>query len=140
MQSAMTIGRLAAAAGVGIETIRYYQRRGLLSTPSLPAGGRRHYSLSVLQQIIFIRRAQELGFTLDEIKGLLAIDGRNCKAGQTFARGKIAELKVRVNELNRMLRMLKKLEKLCEANRASDCPFVRALNGRTTALARKTKT
>ena len=75
MRKGMTIGQLAAAAGVGVETIRYYQRLGILATPAKPFGGQRRYFDATLKQIAFIRRAQHLGFTLEEINGLMAIDG-----------------------------------------------------------------
>src|SRR5688572_7473329 len=71
MQEAMTIGRLAKLAGVNVETVRYYQRRGLLREPSKPAGGQRRYAPAVAQQIGFIRRAQQLGFSLEEVKSLM---------------------------------------------------------------------
>ena len=67
----MTIGRLAKEAGVNVETVRYYQRRGLLEEPQKPAGGHRRYQQSTLDRIAFIRRAQALGFSLAEIESLL---------------------------------------------------------------------
>ena len=73
MSETMTIGRLAKAAGVNVETIRYYQRRGLLLEPRKPPGGHRRYSSTVLRQVAFIRSAQQLGFTLEEIGKLLEI-------------------------------------------------------------------
>lgn len=128
-QAMMTIGRLATAAGVGVETIRYYQRRELLPIPSVPAGGRRKYSVVALQQIAFIKRAQDLGFTLDEIKELMRMrDGSRCRDGRDFARRKIAELRVRVSELERMLGSLDALVGLCNANKGAPCPFIEALN------------
>ena len=70
----VTIGQLASAASVSVETVRYYQRRGLLSEPSKPLGGHRHYPTSATRRLLFIRRAQALGFTLDEVAGLLQLE------------------------------------------------------------------
>jgi MerR family mercuric resistance operon transcriptional regulator len=77
MTQTFTIGKLAQAAGTHVETIRYYQRRGLLSKPVKPHGGQRHYPAAAVQQLQFIKRAQTLGFTLDDVSHLLALDGVN---------------------------------------------------------------
>ena len=131
MSRAMTIGQLAKVAGVNVETIRYYQRRGLITIPHKPAGGRRQYPADVLRQIAFIRRAQFLGFTLEEIRGLLVIsDGRSCAQGRASANGKFEELGLRVAELNRMRRELREIVRLCDANkRGARCPLIAKLNG-----------
>ena len=128
----MTIGELARAAGVSVETVRYYQRRGIIGTPQLPLGGRRQYQPAALRQLHFIRRAQQLGFTLEEIRGLLAIaDGRDCEAGRQYAATKYDELGRRVAELNRMRRELRRYTQECEDNRRGQpCPLIDALNGR----------
>ena len=127
----MTIGRLAKEAGVGVETIRYYQRRGLLDTPGRPLGGRRLYSEETLSSITFIRRAQYLGFSLEEIKALLAIsDGQSCADGRKHAQSKFDELGERIRELTRMRRKLKAIVKRCDARkRGAPCPFIQLLNG-----------
>lgn len=75
---ALTIGRLARAARVNVETIRYYQRRGLLGTPRKPPGGVRHYPEEELARLRFIERAQQLGFSLRDIRELLALGERSC--------------------------------------------------------------
>ena len=80
MQKELTIGRLAALAGVSVETIRYYQRRGLLAEPRKPLGGHRHYPADVAKRLRFIKRAQTLGFTLEETASLLQLDGADCCA------------------------------------------------------------
>jgi MerR family mercuric resistance operon transcriptional regulator len=132
MRKAMTIGQVAKAAGVGVETIRYYQRRRLLTIPSKSSGSPRQYADGMVRQIAFIRRAQLLGFSLEEIRALLTIsDGRNCSAGRAFAEGKIEELGRRVDELNRMRRQLRQCVKGCEANTrgGAPCPFIATLNG-----------
>lgn len=76
MDDSLTIGILAKRGGVNVETIRYYQRRALLNVPSKPNGGFRRYSEESVKRVLFIKRAQTLGFTLEEIQGLLALDGR----------------------------------------------------------------
>jgi MerR family mercuric resistance operon transcriptional regulator len=108
MQQGMTIGRLAQAAGVNVETIRYYQRRGLIGEPHKPLGGHRRYPAGVLQQIAFIRRAQQLGFSLAEVKSLMDLsDGRNPKATRLIAEKKHANLELHIAQLSRMRRRLK---------------------------------
>lgn len=130
-QGKRSIGQLAQAAGVNIETIRYYQRRGLIPVPPKRQGGQRHYPDSTLRQIAFVRRAQYLGFTLEEIGGLLRLaDGRHCGEGRRFAQAKLEELDERVAVLNRMRRQLGSLIRKCEANTGGDdCPVIRELNG-----------
>lgn len=126
----MTIGELARAAGVHVETVRYYQRRGLLAKPAKPPGGRNHYSDTVLEQIGFIRRAQFLGFTLEEIKSMMELGDRRCAEGRSFAQMKLDELGARVQEINRMRRELRRLVRKCDANTGGEaCPFIRALDG-----------
>ena len=129
MGKAMTVGQLAEAADVGVETVRYYQRRGLLPTPAKPLAGRRAYGDEALRQIMFIRRAQQLGFTLQEIAALLDIsDGRACRAGRDMAQAKVDELTQRIGELERMRRKLRAAVKLCDANtRGAPCPFIALL-------------
>jgi MerR family mercuric resistance operon transcriptional regulator len=117
----MTIGQLAEAAGVNVETIRYYQRRGLMPIPIRPLGGQRRYPDEALRQITFIRRAQDLGFTLEEIMALLAVarDG-DARAARTFADRKVEELDARVAQLNRMRRQLRELVRRCDERRGRE--------------------
>ena len=128
MQEAMTIGRLAKAAGVNVETVRYYQRRGLLREPSKPAGGQRRYSPAVLQQIGFIRRAQQLGFSLEEVKGLMELaDAR--RDGRAMAEQKYESLTARIAQLEGMRAELKRLIQACKRKaRGAPCPFLAALS------------
>ena len=86
MDRELTIGTLARAAGVGVETIRYYQRRGLVEEPTKPIGGHRRYSPAAARRVRFIKRAQQLGFTLEEVTSLLALeDGRSCRETRMLA-------------------------------------------------------
>lgn len=132
MRRPMTIGQLAKEAGIGIETIRYYRRRGLLETPHKPPNGRRLYPAQMLSSIAFIRRAQYLGFSLEEIKSLLAIsNGESCGEGRKHAQSKYDEIGERMRELARMRRQLHAAIKRCEANkRGAPCPFIQVLIGR----------
>ena len=111
----MTIGQLAAAAGVHIETVRYYQRRGLLNTPNKPMSGHRRYSEDALQRLCFIRNAQKLAFSLGEVAELLALtEGENCKRARAIASEKLVHLAERVAEINLIRRRLRLLIKRCD--------------------------
>ncbi len=82
----MTIGQLAEAAEVNVETVRYYHRRGLLPAPPRPIGGIRRYPAAILTRLRFIRRSQSLGFSLDEVEALLSLqDGQACNAARAIA-------------------------------------------------------
>jgi MerR family transcriptional regulator, mercuric resistance operon regulatory protein len=131
MPRAMTIGQLAKAAGVGVETIRYYQRRGILTTPSRPLGSQRKYPEESLKQLAFIRRAQQLGFTLEEMVVLLRLrSGAPCAEGRAHAQRKLEEIETRVAELNRVRRKLRAIVRECDANkRGTMCPLIRVLEG-----------
>ena len=125
----MTIGRLAQAAGVNVETIRYYQRRGLLGEPVKPAGSHRRYSFAEARRIRFIKRAQQLGFTLDEVTSLLALeDGRSCRETRSLAEQKLAVIDGRIEDLSRMRSLLRALITQCgEGAGARACPIITSL-------------
>ncbi len=129
---AMTIGRLAKAAGVNVETIRYYQRRGLIEEPAKPPGGQRRYADSIAGRLAFIRRAQQLGFSLEEVKGLLKLaHGTRPTDPREIAERKYAELGRRTGQLNGMRRKLKQLiTKSLKANPTGPCPIIVALFAR----------
>ena len=125
----MTIGQLAEAAGVNVETVRYYQRRGLLNTPSKPPGGQRRYTGLALQRLLFIRNAQTLAFTLAEVERLLATsDAESCKAVREIARQKLAFLEERVGEIARVRRRLRALIKRCDARGAAAFAIILSLS------------
>jgi MerR family mercuric resistance operon transcriptional regulator len=130
MQEAMTIGRLAKAAGVNVETVRYYQRRGLLREPNKPPGGQRRYSPAVVQQIAFIRRAQQLGFSLEEVRGLMQLAGAaGCADARGIAEQKYESLGARIAQLNSMRRELRRLIAACRRKaRGAACPFLEELS------------
>jgi MerR family mercuric resistance operon transcriptional regulator len=127
----LTIGRLAAAAGVNVETIRYYQRRGLVDEPSKPLGGHRRYDPSAATRVRFIKRAQQLGFTLEEVTGLLLLeDGQHCRETRLLAEHKLTEIERRIADLTRMRRLLKGLIAECATGqRPRSCPIIATLSG-----------
>ena len=124
-----TIGRLAEAADVHVETIRYYQRRGLLAEPPKPPGGIRRYDESHARRLRFIKHAQALGFGLDEVADLLALDdGQHCRGAERIGAQKLAVVRQRINQLRRMERALATLVERCHGNRGKvHCPLMHAL-------------
>jgi len=127
----LPIGALAQAAGVNVETIRYYQRRGLLAEPEKPVGGHRRYAAPAGKRVKFIKRAQELGFTLEEVKALLRLeDGQSCGETRALAEHKLAIIEERLADLNRMRRLLKNLIAECATGkRPRSCPIIATLSG-----------
>ena len=136
MTHELTIGRLAEAAGVNVETIRYYQRRGLLDEPERPLGGHRRYAPAAVKRVGFVKRAQQLGFTLEEVKGLLQLeDGQNCRETRLLAEHKLVVIEGRIADLNRMRRLLKGLIVECEkGKRPRSCPIIATLSAGTSAI------
>jgi len=124
----MTIGALAKACGVGVETVRYYQRRGLLAEPLRAQGGVRRYGADAMARLGFIRRAQDVKFTLDEIKILLRLgEIPNCRGARTLAAQKLEVVNVRLRELRRISRALTDLIGQCDAGRERRCPIIARL-------------
>lgn len=124
----LTIGKLAQAAGVNLETIRYYQRRGLLATPPRPPGGVRRYPVETLARLRFIKRAQQLGFTLSEIRNLLSLSQNDCRTTRALTETHLADLDQRLLDLQRMRRMLRALLKACRSEKTATCPIVESLS------------
>lgn len=123
----MKIGDLARAGGVNVETIRYYQRRGLLGEP--PRGdGPRRYGHDDLDRLRSIRAAQTAGFTLDEIATLLALDTDDRSAAQSLAQSRIAALDAKIATLQTMRGALLRLANACTADDTGPCPIIAALN------------
>ena len=123
-----TIGRLAAAAGVNVETVRYYERRGLIDQPPLPPAGYRQYSGDDLWRLRFIARGKELGFTLAEIAEVMGPGdaGEGAAAAVlTATRAKIAAVEERQRQLYRQRCRLEQLAQLCESGDAADCLALR---------------
>ena len=130
MKEELTIGQLAKAAGVNVETIRYYQRRGIVDEPYKPLGGHRRYALSAVSRVGFIKRAQQLGFTLEEVTGLLRLeDGESCRETRLLAEHKLELIEERIADLTRMRRMLKGLIAQCaQGQRPRSCPIIATLS------------
>lgn len=124
--NAMTIGKLAKAGGVGVETVRYYQRRGLLGTPSRDDGVRR-YDADDLHQLRFVRQAQAAGFTLEEIGKLLALDATDDRgAVQAMAEARIVALDQKIGELQAAKSALAELAHDCRSGATGPCPIILA--------------
>lgn len=124
-----TIGTLAKEVGVGIQTIRFYERKGLLQQPEKRATGYRQYGTEDAQRITFIKRSQDLGFTLKEIKGLLEINTRpraTCADIQDKTEAKLEEIEAKILDLKRMKKSLEKLLKACGDGKkaASECKIL----------------
>ncbi|MEO5939096.1 MAG: MerR family DNA-binding protein [Sphingomonas sp.] len=127
--TAMTIGKLAAAGGVGVETVRYYQRRKLLNEPSRDGlyGGVRRYDDGDVRRLRFIRAAQSAGFTLDQIGELLDLDARDDRAqARALARDRIAALDARIADLTAARDALAKLARECSKAGPGPCPILTA--------------
>ncbi len=126
--SSMTIGTLARAAGVHVETIRYYQRRGLVEQPRRPAGGVRRYGDEATARLRFIKRAQEIGFTLEEVRELLRLERTpGCRDARTLAAAKLAAVQARIADLERVRATLRRLVSQCDAGGARSCPIIDSL-------------
>lgn len=120
---------MAAQAQVNTQTLRYYERRGLLPEPERTASGYRAYSVDAVRLVRFVKRAQQLGFTLNDIEELLHLAGggpASCEAAKTMARTRIADLERRIQELAGMRDALVRLVDTCERPRKErDCPLLR---------------
>lgn len=125
----MTIGQVAAQAVVHVETIRYYQRLGLVGEPPRPLGGIRHYDAKTVARLRFIKRAQQLGFSLDEVRNLLALeDGQSCRETRVLAENKLGVIEQRLVDLRRMQKLLKTLIGECDSGkRPRSCPIIATL-------------
>lgn len=124
------IGVLADRSGVKIETIRYYERSGLLRKPARSAGGYRLYRAADADRLTFIRRARDLGFSLDDVRRLLALaEGRpsSCQGAQRIAETHLADVRAKLADLRRMERVLAASVKSCAQGMLPDCPLLRAL-------------
>jgi MerR family mercuric resistance operon transcriptional regulator len=127
----LAIGRLARLAGVNIETIRYYERIGLLRPPPRTDGGYRAYADDHVTRLRFIRRARELGFTLDQVRALLRLAGdreHSCAEARELASAQLRDVRAKLADLARMERLLAEMVARCAEGRLPDCPILEALS------------
>ena len=124
----LTIGKLAEQAGVNIETIRYYQRRGLLDEPKKPLSGFRRYPSAMAKRVRFIKRAQGFGFTLEEVTGLLRLDAAGaCAETRELAAHKLALIDEKLAELGAIREGLAALVAKCGRGGQRPCPIIQML-------------
>lgn len=129
-----TIGALSGSTGVNVETIRYYERIGLLPPPPRSAGRHRLYGDAHRQRLVFIRRARELGFSLEEVRILLGLGaghGMTCAAVRSLTQHHVAAIRDKVRDLKRLERTLSDLAARCRGDTVPDCPILDALNAAT---------
>ena len=125
----LTIKQYAEAGGVGVETVRFYQRKGLLDTPG-KAGGIRRYGDADVRRLRFIRMAQRAGFTLEEIRELLALDsGQDRRRARELAAVRIAALEAKIAELEQARDSLRRLAKVCSKGDEGPCPILASFEG-----------
>jgi MerR family mercuric resistance operon transcriptional regulator len=131
MDAPLTIGQLAHAAGVNVETIRYYQRIGLIEEPPRPARGYRRYPPGAVARIRFIKRAQNLGFTLHEVAELLALNDGDCDEARALAERKQAAIRARIADLQAIQAELETLIEACRktADGVHRCALIERLDG-----------
>lgn len=129
MSRTYTIARLAAAVGVHVETIRYYQRLKLAPEPPRPVGGIRRYGEADADRLRFIKRAQAMGFTLEEIRSLITLQARrSCRATRDLAATKLRMIDARIRELRHLRKELAGLIADCDANtQDTKCPVIQRL-------------
>lgn len=129
-QENLTIGAFAKAAGVNVETIRFYQLKGLLPQPERPYGSIRRYGQADVARVKFVKSAQRLGFSLDEVGQLLKLeDGTHCSEAAQLASLRLADVRARLVDLERMEAVLSKLIGECNAHHGNvSCPLIAALH------------
>lgn len=123
-----TIGELANSAGVNVETVRYYEKQQLIQQPCKPAQGYRQYPAATLTRILFIKRAQQLGFTLTEISSLLKLSSGHCSDIQELAESKLELIRQKIADLQQMETSLNMLIGACRHNPdETTCPIIESL-------------
>ncbi len=127
----LTIGKVASAVGIGIETVRFYERQGLIADPPRTPSGYRLYPPEAVDRLRFIRRAKDLGFTLQEVGELLSLrvaGGEPCEQVKGLAAAKLSDIERRIIELERMAGVIRQLVATCDAGTSSaPCPILNAL-------------
>jgi Cu(I)-responsive transcriptional regulator len=126
----LTIGELGRATDTKVETIRYYERIGLLPRPLRTAGNYRAYGNAELRQLSFIRRGRDLGFSLDQVRALLLLSGdrqRDCATVDALARDHLAQVERKIMDLTALRRELATLINSCEGRAVADCRIIEAM-------------
>jgi len=129
----LTIGGLSTGAAVNIETVRYYERVGLLPTPRRTAGGHRLYGPEHVMRLTFVRRARELGFTLEEIRALLRLadeEQPSCPKVRVVASGHLEDVRAKIADLKRMERALSETVARCASGNRPECPLLEVLTSK----------
>jgi Hg(II)-responsive transcriptional regulator len=138
--SEFTIGQLAREAGVGVETIRFYEREKLLTKPARSRSGYRRFGEEAVDRLVFIRRAKDLGFSLAEIREILALRAnprKDCSAVNGRAQTKIAQIEEKIRDLQRMKRSLQKLSAVCaNGTTVDDCVILDSLSQRRAVVSK----
>ncbi len=132
----LTIGAFAKAAGVNVETIRFYQRKGLLPEPDKPYGSIRRYGEADVTRLQFVKSAQRLGFSLDEVAELLRLDdGTHCEEASQLAEHKLRDVREKMADLARMETILSELVCACHARKENvSCPLIASLQENRTVV------
>lgn len=126
----LTIGRLAASAGTNLETVRYYERVGLMPEPDRSEGGHRHYRPEHRERLTFIRRARELGFSLDDVRALLSLNAagpQTCAEARAIAANHLQSIRAKIADLRRLERVLRDAVARCDADDLQPCPVIEVL-------------
>ena len=127
----LTISFVAKRAGVGVETVRYYQRIGLIEEPDKPISGYRVYPEEAIARLSFIQSAKQLGFTLSEISSLLGLGDGKCVETKKLASKKLESINLKIEDLRSMACVLEQLIESCEDNPSHQgCPIIRTISGR----------
>ncbi|HEU0218826.1 MAG TPA: helix-turn-helix domain-containing protein [Stellaceae bacterium] len=133
MRSELSIGELSRRTECNIETIRYYERIGLLPSPRRPGGRFRRYDNDDVSRLSFVRRARQLGFTLDDVRELLRLaaggDPDTCAEARRIAVGHVAAIKAKISDLQAMKRVLSDAVRRCDAGQLPGCPIIDTLAG-----------
>ena len=127
----LSIGEVSRLTHVNIETVRYYERIGIMPAPPRTESGRRVYAEDHLKRLMFVRRSRELGFSLDEVRALLGLVGGHaltCAEVRNMASGHIAHIQNRVKDLKKLERVLTDLVDRCHGKKVPECPLLDALN------------
>ena len=129
-RAGLTIGQVAAQTGVNLETVRYYERAGLLPPPPRTGGGHRQYGDEHVKRLTFIRRGRELGFSLDEIRALLRLAeerDRPCAEVRDLAIGHLKDIRAKIADLRAMEKALQEMVRRCADGTLPECPLIEAL-------------